>query len=496
MRTILNFLVLCFLLSACNQEKTIKHYPFSSQEEPDRGEVAIVYGKISNLQVYPHIKEVTLMLPNFSNSGEVHVSPIDSLGEFRFEIYPIVTREFSLTPIEDRLLIAPSDTLFIEHDFADFTNTQFSGSAAIVNRQITQFRNNYLGRYNFDYDLSYLDYKDRSDKQLNEYFEKLTAFQKEHNTSEQFNNWAEKQIRLDYFSVLIEFPFKHYIRTKEEFVEKDAYYKFLPELENIINETMILFIYFRVMERYNLMKMFDFNPVPKSDIRLTENESIDLLSSVSKNNFFSQFAVAAHLSIGLKTNTTEIIDKNEEKLNKIIANPFLRSALQSDYNRVKKYRSNPKMFSDAVMGRDVIERQGTEANLEETSNIVKRVVDENPGNVIYVDIWAPWCPGCIVEMPDSKVLSTYFSNKPVTFVYLNIGGTDEQWKENINKYELNGIHYYLTDKEWIDVMKRFNTKSIPYYLLFDKTGILVDFGSHLRPSIPETKASIEKLLEK
>jgi hypothetical protein len=95
----------------------------------------------------------------------------------------------------------------------------------------------------------------------------------------------------------------------------------------------------------------------------------------------------------------------------------------------------------------------------------------------------------------SKALSTYFSNKPVTFVYLNIGGTDEQWNVIINKYELSGIRYYLTDKEWIDVMKRFNTKGIPYYLLFDKTGILIDFGSHLRPSIQETKVAIEKLLE-
>src|SRR5690554_7817201 len=286
MRTILNLLVLCLFLNSCNQEKSIKHSPFSTQEEPDRGEVAIVSGKISNLQVYPHIKEVTLTLPDFSNNGEVHVYPIDSLGEFRFEIYPIVPREFSITPIEDKLLIAPGDTLFIEHDFADFTNTQFSGSAAIVNRQIAQFRNDYLGRYNFDYDLSYLDYKDRSDKQLNEYFKKLTAFQKEHNTSEQFNDWAEKQIRLDYFSVLIEFPFQHYIRTKDEFVEKDIYYNFLPELENTINENMILFSYFRVMERYNLMKMFDYNPVPKSDISLLIRNQFTCFLFFLKTPFF------------------------------------------------------------------------------------------------------------------------------------------------------------------------------------------------------------------
>ena len=86
------------------------------------------------------------------------------------------------------------------------------------------------------------------------------------------------------------------------------------------------------------MKKFDFNPLPSNDVKLTESESIDLLSLVSKNSFFSQYTVATHLSIGLKANTTDIIDKNEEQANKIITNPFLRSTIQNEYNRVKKYK--------------------------------------------------------------------------------------------------------------------------------------------------------------
>ena len=495
MRIILTLLSFFFLLSGCNQEKPIQHPPFSDQEVLDRGDVAIVYGKINNLQVYPHVNEVTLTLPDFSKTGEIHVSPIDTLGEFRFEIYPIVTREFTLTPIEDRLLIAPGDTLYIEHDFADFTNTQFSGSAAIENKQITQFRNIYLGRYNYDFKLSYIEFKSIAEKQVKEYFEKLTAFQKENSTSERFNKWADMQISLDYYGVLFEYPFQYFLRTNEDFTTKDEYYNFLPEFENTIDDSMILNIYFRLIERYTMLKKFGYNPMPKVDVSLTDRVLIDSLSSISENSFLSQFAVASHLSIGTKANVTEIIDENEEQVSKIITNPFLRSALQNEYNRIKKYKSNPKKYSDAVMGKNAFESQGEGVSLKNSFNVVKRIVDENSGNVIYVDIWAPWCPPCIVEMPDSKTLSNYFSNKDVTFVYLNIGGTDKQWKEIINKYELSGIHYYLTNKEWIDVMNRFNAKNIPYYLLFDKEGIMVDFGNHLRPSIPETRSAIEKLLE-
>src|SRR5690554_4069122 len=129
-------LVLFFTASlACHQEKEVEYPPFSARQEPDKGEKAIVHGKISNLHVYPHVKEVVLTLPDFTMAGEMHLSPIDSTGEFYFEIYPVAPREFFLVPIEDRLMIAPGDTLYVEHDFSDITNSRFSGSAAVLNQQ-------------------------------------------------------------------------------------------------------------------------------------------------------------------------------------------------------------------------------------------------------------------------------------------------------------------------------------------------------------------------
>lgn len=481
---------------ACNQEKATKYPPFSAQQETDRGETAIVEGKILNLQVYPHIKEVTLTLPDFSVTGEVHVSPIDSSGEFRFTIYPIVPRELFLTPIEDQLMIAPGDTLYIEHDFSDITNSRFSGSAAEVNRQIAQFRNRYLGRFNFSYDLPYLEYKEACDKQLEETAEKLSLFQKEFNTSELFNRWAEKQIRLDYYHALLFFPFQHFLRTKEEFTERETYYAFLPEVEKTIDETMILSSYFDVMARYILRKRMGSDPVPKeSKVALSITETLKLFQEVPDNPFFSQFAIATHLGFSTKANNTQEIEENEEQLNRLITHPFLRAALQKGYNRIKAYKANPTIYSNAVMGRNLLERSGAGVHPQDSFNIVKKIIDENPGQVLYIDIWAPWCGPCIRQMPDSKKLSDYFSDQPVTFVYLNIGGTDLQWKETINKYELSGIHLYLTDKEWQDVMKRFNARGIPYYLLFNKEGVMVDFGHHLLPSLPETRTAIEKLVK-
>ena len=35
---------------------------------------------------------------------------------------------------------------------------------------------------------------------------------------------------------------------------------------------------------------------------------------------------------------------------------------------------------------------------------------------------------------------------------------------------------------------------IPFYILIDKGGVIVDFGEHLRPSIPETRGIIDKYI--
>src|SRR5690554_3645966 len=186
------------LLFACHSRQEKSDYPlFSEQQEPVKGEKAVIHGKISNLQVYPHVGEIQLILPDFSRTGEVLTSPIDSTGLFRFEVYPVAAREFSLNPIQDRLLVAPGDSLYIEHDFADIMNTRVSGKGSEVNNQITKFRGGYLGRYSFSYETLHLEYKKLCDKQLGETCEKLKLFQKENNTSDQFNQWAEKQVRMD-----------------------------------------------------------------------------------------------------------------------------------------------------------------------------------------------------------------------------------------------------------------------------------------------------------
>ena len=66
----------------------------------------------------------------------------------------------------------------------------------------------------------------------------------------------------------------------------------------------------------------------------------------------------------------------------------------------------------------------------------------------------------------------------------------------VNLYVFNSLDietYHLTDEQrlGLDPILHLGT-GIPFYILIDKDGVIVDFGEHLRPSIPETRDIIDR----
>jgi hypothetical protein len=67
---------------------------------------------------------------------------------------------------------------------------------------------------------------------------------------------------------------------------------------------------------------------------------------------------------------------------------------------------------------------------------------------------------------------------------------------NSNPFATNIETYHLTDEQRLGLDPiRHTGRGIPFYILIDKDGIIVDFGEHLRPSIPETRDIIDKHLQ-
>lgn len=497
------FFSLILPFAACHQQN--EGTPLFTGKETDQGEKAIITGKITNREVYPHVKWLEITLLDFYGNETKHSSPISEDGMFRFEIYPITTREISFVPVEDRIVIAPGDSLYIEKDFRNITHTVFGGTSAELNKHINAFRNRYLGRYSHPYELAFSDFKSEAKKQYTEALQQLAAFQKENNTSETFNAWAGKQLALDYYNTLFLYPYQHTIRTKKELTgkERKIYYDFVKEFEEGVDNSIIMADNFNAVNAFSRYVIEENYPEFSPKINKVQSKTDQLMSKIlekikssSTNAYLSQFTFAGFVNdMYLQTHKTDWIDSNRVIINKTVTDPFLRATLNNRYNQVKAFNVNPRVYSDVVLGKNAVELHGSGSLITDSANIVKHILESNSGKVVYVDITATWCGPCMRQMPYSKKLHEEFTNMPVLFVYLWLDGETERGKNIISNLDLPGIHIALTDKEWQDIVKRFNTESvIPYYLLFDKNGVMVDFGLHLRPSEPDTKQSIEKLL--
>lgn len=489
-------ILLATLLVSCKSEnKGIVKSESEHAELP-----TIIEGRVLNREVYPHTNKVELIVENFRGQQDEFVADITETGEFRFKFYPKTRREIKLRPIEDVLIVAPGDSLYIVKDFSNISSSDISGKGAQLNQCISIFRNQYLGRYSYPYDKPYLEFKEICQKEKTESVEMAKQFQKQHQAPDDFAYWVEKQIEMDFSKALFQYPLQYYLRTKAPFEEHEVYYDFIKDLESCFENGMVVSDYFNVSQQLLNLKAKPY--VAKDggmvDIYSFGKELIHELMSSGENNYLNQFLVYTFINEDLSANSLYLVDENKEFLDKHLTDPFLRSTFEEQYLRVKDYRENPKKRSDAILNGDYGDLgQRGEAVSVHRHNIIKNIIEEHPQKVLYIDVWATWCKPCIDNMFYSKILMNHFEGQDIEFVYVCFNEQKEA-QPIIQKYGIErGRHYFMNTEETDAFLKRFRLLSncgIPYYLLVNKDGIIVDYGTYLSPKSAITKHKIEQLL--
>ena len=200
-----------------------------------------------------------------------------------------------------------------------------------------------------------------------------------------------------------------------------------------------------------------------------------------------QLVLAEKVEQSLNSGTAGLIhyENNRDFIEQTLTLPSLREPLEKLYAETKERLENIPEYTEAVM-----------KQLEGTSfeELMKTMLTENKGKVIYIDVWATWCGPCKEEMPDAKKLREELVGEDVVFVYFCIESDDAGWKSDMARFEIAGQNYLLTEAQSAPLRSAFGIEGIPYYLLVDRQGRVVEQGSHLRPSHPETRTKIEKLL--
>ncbi|MFN0727896.1 TlpA family protein disulfide reductase [Polaribacter gochangensis] len=100
----------------------------------------------------------------------------------------------------------------------------------------------------------------------------------------------------------------------------------------------------------------------------------------------------------------------------------------------------------------------------------KEILTKHKGQKILINVWASWCRDCVVGFPNLKEFQK--NNPTVKYVFLSTNRSVFSWKKAIDKYELQGDHYFLKNGLNSAFGDFLNSNWVPRYLVVNENGTL------------------------
>jgi thiol-disulfide isomerase/thioredoxin len=122
---------------------------------------------------------------------------------------------------------------------------------------------------------------------------------------------------------------------------------------------------------------------------------------------------------------------------------------------------NPTQFSQKALNDIFI-------SLDEKTITFQEVINQYKGKKVLIDVWASWCGDCIKGLP--KVVTLQNENPDVVFLFLSLDKNLDDWKTGIEKYNVNGEHYFMKSGWEGDFGSFLGLDWIPRYVVVDEKG--------------------------
>lgn len=160
---------------------------------------------------------------------------------------------------------------------------------------------------------------------------------------------------------------------------------------------------------------------------------------------------------------------------------------EAEVNKDIEQAKNDTAFSAEALGQEFIGLDGKNINLQQ-------ILDKNQGNVVLIDVWASWCKDCIKAFETTHKIQQEFPE--VSFVYLSADKTEEAWKEGIEKFKLDGDHFYIPNGEGMKggFGKAIDLNWIPRYIVLDKDAKIALYNA-TEKNLDEVRALLKNLEE-
>lgn len=92
------------------------------------------------------------------------------------------------------------------------------------------------------------------------------------------------------------------------------------------------------------------------------------------------------------------------------------------------------------------------------------------GKVVFINLWATWCPPCIHEMPSiNELRKTFKDNKDLVFLMVDVDGNIKKSKEWMKKKKFD-LPVHVPDSE---IPRELFAGSIPTTIIVDKQNNII-----------------------
>lgn len=470
---------------------------WADSHEPLR--TAVVQGRILNREVYPNEKELQLVLVSFTPSQEtVYKAPVREDGTFSFSV-PLcgAVCEFSLRNYAPRLYLAPGDSLRLQIDFKDLFHPVVEGTSATLNQGMLAFTEG--GFYRPDY--VYMDDVGSSAEAFGQAVQaeyalrqqKREEFLERYHPTVEVAELTERLLRADYYAERFRYAQQRIRRLygqKQVDWQKEmaACEALMPEVDALLADKIITSAHFRLM--YQLKFYLRYRRAVAGDLDFTGKDLVD----EQQGNRVAQFLLADLLGASLAANDTVAMDSARQEYDALVQVPVLRHSLSLLYRRTADYLRRPEAFSRYLLHGDADTPEA-----EQYMAPLRSLIDKHRGKVLYIDFWGVFCPPCLAEMEPLKQLRARYDTDEVAMVsLLCVSGKRADYERILQRFSLKETALeclYWEDFATREVLQKMSNHlgqdRVPYFLLVNKEGVIVNYGSALRPSWPETAVQID-----